>query len=135
MTAVCTRPTGSSAPWVVTSTRAVIRPVMSADAATTVAGPDVDTDHVRAARYDGVELRVGASAAGEFADPSDQLPFLEPLDQLGGGDLGQPGELPELGSGQRSTLEQQFESRAVVDRAEQARRSGLAGLTHSGNGP
>ena len=96
---------------------------------------DVDPDHVSAARYDGVELGVGPTAAGELADPSHQLPFLEPFDQLGGGDLGKPGELSQLRSGQRPALEKQLERGAVIDRAEQARRSGLAGLTHSGNGP
>ena len=39
MTAVCTRPTGSSAPSVETSTRAVSRPVMTADPAITLVGP------------------------------------------------------------------------------------------------
>ena len=135
MTAACTDPTGSSASWVETSTRPVVRPVMSAEAATTWRGADLDTDHVRAARDHGVELGVRPAPAGELADPRDELSLLEPLHQLGGGDLGEAGQLPELGPGQRPPFEQQFERRAVVDRAEQARCSGETGLTHSGNGP
>ena len=43
---------------------------------------------------------------------------LEPGQQLGGGRLGQPGELAELGPRQRPVLEQQVEGGAVVDAAE-----------------
>jgi hypothetical protein len=96
---------------------------------------DVDAHDVRAARNHGVELRVRAPPAGELADPGHQLALLQPFDQLGRGDLGETGQFAELGPGEGPALEQQVERGAVIDRAQQARRAGQAGLTHSGNGP
>ena len=86
--------------------------------------PDLDPDHVGAARHDRVELGVGPAPAGLLADPGDQAALLQPLHQLGGGDLGQPGQLAELGPGQRPAFEQQFQRGAVVERPQQAGRAG-----------
>jgi hypothetical protein len=98
-----------------------------------LARTDLHPDHVRAVRHDRVQLGVGPPAPGELADPGHQLALLEPLDQLAGGDLGQAGEFTELGAGERTAVEQQFERGPVVDRAQQARSAGQARLTHSGN--
>ena len=65
------------------------------------------------------------------ADPAHQAPLLEPLDQLGGGHLAEPGQLAELGAGERASGEQQLQRRAVVERAQQPRRARKAGGGHN----
>ena len=130
-TARCTTPTGSSVSLVDCSTRPTTAPVMSAQAADHPLRADVDADHVRAAGRDRVELGVRAAAAGLLADPAYQAALLEPLDQLGGGDLAQAGHLAELGPGQRASGEQQFQRGAVVERAQQPGGARKAGGGHN----
>src|SRR6185369_17554882 len=89
------------------------------------------SDHVRAARLDRVERRVGPATAGLVADLLDELTLLETLDQLGCRDLGESSQLTEPGPGQRTLVEQQLESGPVVDGAQQAGRAGLPGLSHA----
>ncbi len=95
-----------------------------------VLGTGLDPDDERGGRHDRVHLGVGPAPAGLLADAGDQAALLQPLDQLGGGDLGQPGELAELGPGQRAAVEQQLEGGAVVERPQETRGSGLSGWTH-----
>ena len=130
-TAVCTTPTGSSV------SRWSLDPADHRTGDVGAGGdhpvrPDVHADDVGAARHDGVELGVRAAPAGLLADPGDQPALLQPLDQLRGGDLGQAGQLAELGAGQRAAFEQQLQRRTVVDRPQQAGRAGQPGRTHSG---
>ena len=106
-------------------------PVMSAQAAMTRSGSDLDADDMGATGSDGVQLRVGAAATGLLADPAHQTALLEPLDQLRGGDLAQTGHLTELRPGQRTLREQQLQRGAVVERAQQPRCPRQAGGGHS----
>jgi hypothetical protein len=56
-------------------------------------GVDDHADDVGAARCDGVQLGVGTTTTGLLADARHQPALFEPLDQLRGGDLAEPGQL------------------------------------------
>jgi hypothetical protein len=88
---------------------------------------DVQAGDVRDAAVDLVQLGVGARPAGAGPAGPDEPGAFEPGEQLGGGRLGQAGEVAERGAGQRTVREQQVEGGAVVHRAEQAGCTGCAG--------
>jgi hypothetical protein len=91
----------------------------------------LDADHVGATRSDRVELRVGTAAARLLTDAAHQAALLEPLDQLGGGHLAQPGHLAELSAGQRAPGEQQLERGPVIECTQQSRGTRETGGGHN----
>lgn len=90
-------------------------------------GGDVESTHVGGAGVEGVELGVGPGLAAVGAGGHDQPGGLQPGQQLGGGGLGQAGQVPDPGPGQRSVRQQELQRGAVVHGAQQAGRSGGGG--------
>lgn len=91
-------------------------------------GPDplgrhIEPGDVCGARVDRVQLGVGPRPPLGGPGRHHQPRRLQPCEQLRRGRLGQPGELPDPGTGQGPVLQEQIEGGAVVHGAEYARRS------------
>lgn len=99
---------------------------------------DVEAADVRGPRVDRVELGAGAGAAAVRAGGDDESDRFQTGQQLGGGGLGQPGQVPDTGPGERAVRQHEFECGPVVHGAQQAGRSGRGGghraaLPHRGD--
>jgi hypothetical protein len=92
---------------------------------------DVEAGGVGGACVDAVQLGVGARPALGGAGGHDQTRGLQPGQQLGGGGLGEAGELPDPGPGQGAVLEQQIECGTVVHGTQYTRGTG-GGSGHDG---
>jgi hypothetical protein len=79
---------------------------------------DRERGDVRGRRLDLVQRRVGPGAAADSAGGADQARGLETVQQLGGGGLGQPGQLADPGPGQRAVRDEQIERGPVVHRPQ-----------------
>lgn len=84
-------------------------------------GRDIQARRVGGPRIDGVQLGVGARPPLARAGGQHESGGLQPGEELGGGGLGQPGQLSDPGPRERSVREQQIEGGAVVHGAQDAR--------------
>ncbi len=92
------------------------------------AGADVEGGEVGAGGDQRVDPGVGAAPLlAAFAYDGDQAAAAEPVEQIGDGGPGEPGELAQLGRREGSLVEQQIERQAVVDRPGGARRGRARG--------
>lgn len=88
-------------------------------------GPDalrvhIDPGGVAGRGVDRVELRARSGSPLAGAGGHHKTGGLQPRQQLGGGRLGEPGQLADLRAGERSVFEQQVEGGAVVHRPQHA---------------
>ncbi len=93
----------------------------------------VEPGHMGGARVHRVELGVGSGASLAGPGGHDEPGGFQPGQQLGRGGLGEPGQLPDPGPGQRPVLQQQIQRGPVVHGPQDPRGARCAGGTGSGS--
>lgn len=92
-------------------------------------GSDVESGGVRGRRIDLVQLGVGAGSSLGGAGGEDEAGRFEAGEQLGGGRLGEAGELADPCAGQLPVLQEEVQGGAVVHGAQDARGARRTGCS------